>query len=160
MAPAAGADPLLSNLVAADTTPWYKKPNLRVLYLWLFLCCMGVEMTSGFDSQLINALQFSPPFNSCKTPRILATYDFTDGWPVFSRGYKDAKGTAAIEPDILGFINACYQLGSILAVPVAPWLAQRLGRRWSIMIGSIIQAIGALLQGFAQHSMSSIFSAI
>jgi MFS family permease len=134
MAPAAGADPLLSNLVAADTTPWYKKPNLRVLYLWLFLCCMGVEMTSGFDSQLINALQFSPPFNS-----------------FFSRGYKDAKGTAAIEPDILGFINACYQLGSILAVPVAPWLAQRLGRRWSIMIGSIIQAIGALLQGFAQH---------
>lgn len=80
--------------------------------------------------------------------------------PDFSRGFKDAKGKPTIEPDILGFINACYQLGSILAVPVAPWLAQRLGRRWSIMIGSIIQAIGALLQGFAQHSMSSMLSVI
>jgi hypothetical protein len=37
-----------------------------MMYLWLFLCCMGVEMTSGFDSQLIGTLQFSPPFNKCK----------------------------------------------------------------------------------------------
>lgn len=43
--------------------PWYKKPNLRMMYIWLFLCCMGVEMTSGFDSQLIGTLQFSQPFN-------------------------------------------------------------------------------------------------
>ncbi|KAK8055687.1 hypothetical protein PG993_000914 [Apiospora rasikravindrae] len=129
-----GADPLIATIVAGDRTPWYKKPNLRILYLWLFICCMGVEMTSGFDSQLINSLQFSPPFNS-----------------YFGEGHMDAKGKPAIKPDILGFINACYQLGSILAVPVAPWLAQRLGRRWSIMIGSLIQALGALLQGFAQH---------
>lgn len=60
-----GADPLIATIVAGDKTPWYKKPNLRYLYLWLFICCMGVEMTSGFDSQLINSLQFSPPFNSC-----------------------------------------------------------------------------------------------
>ncbi|KAK8113817.1 uncharacterized protein PG998_001692 [Apiospora kogelbergensis] len=129
-----GADPLIATIIAADKTPWYRKPNLRHLYLWLFICCMGVEMTSGFDSQLINALQFSPPFNE-----------------YFGEGYKDAKQKAAIKPNILGFVNACYQLGSILAVPVAPWLAQRFGRRWSIMIGSLIQAFGALLQGFAQH---------
>lgn len=131
---AGAADPIISNLVAADKTPWYKKPNLRGLYFWLFLCCMGVEMTSGFDSQLINSLQFSPAF---------ITY--------FGNGHKDAKGNNAIEPNLLGFVNACYQLGSILAVPVAPWLAQRFGRRWSIMIGSLIQAVGAILQGFAQH---------
>lgn len=59
------SDPILTRLVAADTVPWYKKPNLRLMYLWLFLCCMGVEMTSGFDSQLINTLQFSQPFNQC-----------------------------------------------------------------------------------------------
>lgn len=71
----------------------------------------------------------------------------------FGNGHKDAKGNDTIEPNLLGFVNACYQLGSILAVPVAPWLAQRLGRRWSIMIGSLIQAAGAILQGFAQHGM-------
>jgi hypothetical protein len=35
------------------------------MYVCLFACCMGVEMTSGFDSQLINVLQFSGPWNKC-----------------------------------------------------------------------------------------------
>ena len=59
------SDPILTRMVAEDLVPWYKKPNLRIMYIYLFLCCMGVEMTSGFDSQLINTLQFSGPFNKC-----------------------------------------------------------------------------------------------
>lgn len=59
-------DAIVTRLVEEDKVPWYKKPNLRYMYFWLFLCCMGVEMTSGFDSQLINTLQFSQPFNKCK----------------------------------------------------------------------------------------------
>ena len=61
------SDPILTRMVAEDKVPWYKKPNLRILYLYLFLCCMGIEMTSGFDSQLINTLQITPPFLVCKT---------------------------------------------------------------------------------------------
>jgi len=95
---------------------------------------MGVEMTSGFDSQLINTLQFAPTF-----------HQYLGG------GRKDSKGAFQIEPGLLGFVNSCYQLGSIFAVPVAPWVAQRFGRRWSIMLGSVIMVFGALLQGFAQH---------
>jgi hypothetical protein len=76
------SDPIITRMVAEDKVrfrawlwvlalmnikvPWYKKPNLRMMYLWLFLCCMGVEMTSGFDSQLIGTLQFSQPFNKCR----------------------------------------------------------------------------------------------
>lgn len=52
---------------------------------------------------------------------------------------------------MLGFISSCYQLGSIFAVPVAPWFNQTYGRRWSIMTGSLIMVVGALMQGFAQH---------
>jgi MFS family permease len=59
----------------------------------------------------------------------------------------------AIEPGLLGFVNSSYQLGSIFAVPFAPWFAHRFGRRWSIMLGSGIMVAGALLQGFAQHGM-------
>jgi hypothetical protein len=59
------SDPIVTRMVAEDKVPWYKKPNLRYMYLWLFICCMGVEITSGFDSQLINTLQFSGPFNKC-----------------------------------------------------------------------------------------------
>ena len=62
------ADPIVTRLVQEDKVPWYKKPNLRVMYVWLFLCCMGVEMTSGFDSQLINTLQCSKNFNICRLP--------------------------------------------------------------------------------------------
>ena len=61
------ADPIVTRLVNEDKVPWYKKPNLRFMYIFLFFCCMGVEMTSGFDSQLINTLQFSDSFHLCMT---------------------------------------------------------------------------------------------
>ncbi|PSN67945.1 major myo-inositol transporter iolT [Corynespora cassiicola Philippines] len=128
------ADPILTRMVKEDKVPWYKKPNLRIMYVWLFFCCMGVEMTSGFDSQLINTLQFSQPFNK-----------------YFGDGHTDDEGKWSIEAGLLGFISSCYQLGSILAVPVAPWFNQKFGRRWSIMFGSGVMVVGALLQGFSQH---------
>ncbi|SPQ24877.1 cd7643f0-92e1-42b1-83a7-0c494d1e932f [Thermothielavioides terrestris] len=128
------ADPVVTRLVAEDKVVWYKKPNLRRMYIFLFLCCMGVEMTSGFDSQLINTLQYAQTFHQ-----------------YLGNGRKDAKGNYAIEPGLLGFVNSCYQLGSIFAVPLAPWFAQRFGRRWSVMLGSWIMVVGALIQGFAQH---------
>ncbi|KAF4980438.1 hypothetical protein FZEAL_3554 [Fusarium zealandicum] len=128
------ADPIVTRLVQEDKTPWYKKRNLRLMYVWLFFCCMGVEMTSGFDSQLINTLQFSPSFHE-----------------YLGNGRVNADGDFAIEPGLLGFVNSSYQLGSIFVVPIAPWFAQRYGRRWSIMLGSFIMVFGAILQGFAQH---------
>ena len=152
MVAAGAADPIVTNLVAEDTVPWYKKPNLRRMYFSLFFCCMGVEMTSGFDSQLINVLQFSPTFNKCKTAGLCVPCSPLTASD-FGEGFLDAKGQPGIQPSILGFISACYQLGSILGVPVAPWVNQRFGRRWSIMIGSLIMVVGALLQGFSQHSM-------
>jgi hypothetical protein len=60
-----GSDPIVTRMMEQDKVPWYKKPNLRVMYFYLFVCCMGIEITSGFDSQLINTLQFSEPFNKC-----------------------------------------------------------------------------------------------
>jgi hypothetical protein len=58
-------DPVLTRLVEEDKVPWYRKRNLRLLYLLLYPTCMGIEITSGFDSQLINGLQFIPPWLSC-----------------------------------------------------------------------------------------------
>ncbi|KUJ18219.1 major myo-inositol transporter iolT [Mollisia scopiformis] len=128
-------DPIVTRLVNEDTVPWYRKRYLRSLYFVLFPACMGIEMTSGFDSQLINALQFIPPFN---------TY--------FGDGYIDpTTGQLGINPPLLGIINASYSLGAIFAVPVAPYFNQLVGRRWAIMSGSVSMVIGALLQGFAQH---------
>jgi sugar porter (SP) family MFS transporter len=130
------ADPIVSRLANEDKVAWYKKPNLRYMYIWLFLCCMGVEMTSGFDSQLINTLQFSQYFHQ-----------------YLSNGRRDPlnEENYAIEAGLLGFVNSCYQLGSIFAVPVAPWFATKFGRRWSIMLGSWVMVVGAIIQGLSQH---------
>lgn len=66
-------DPIVTRLVAEDKVPWYKKHNMRLMYVWLFTCCMGVEMTSGFDSQLIGTLQFSEYFNICEYAAVALT---------------------------------------------------------------------------------------
>lgn len=71
------SDPILTRIVADDRVPWYKKRNLRWLYFMLFPTCMGIEMTSGFDSQLINALQIVPYWVECtngSTPRPIDIY--------------------------------------------------------------------------------------
>jgi hypothetical protein len=59
------AEPVLANLLTSDGTPWYKKPNLRRLYFILFTACMGIEITSGFDSQIINTVQIVYTWNKC-----------------------------------------------------------------------------------------------
>lgn len=66
---ASAADPVLTQLVEADKVPWYRKPNLRYLYFLLFPTCMGVEMTSGFDSSMMNGLQNVENWDRCK-PRV------------------------------------------------------------------------------------------
>lgn len=66
------SDPIVTDIAAEDKVKWFKKPNLRLMYLGLFACCMGVEMTSGFDSQLINFSQYSKYWNICQ-----ATYPYS-----------------------------------------------------------------------------------
>lgn len=63
------SEPIVTRLANDDPVVWYKKRNLRYLYFVLFPACMGIELTSGFDSQLINALQIVPSWATCMTPR-------------------------------------------------------------------------------------------
>ncbi|KAK0122208.1 hypothetical protein ONS95_010464 [Cadophora gregata] len=130
------ADPVLTRVVDEDKVRWWKKKNLRYLYFLLYPTCMGIEITSGFDSQMINGLQFIPTWNK-----------------YFGEHSVDATGKDvwAIAGPLLGMISASYNLGAIFAVPVVPWVAQKVGRRWSIFIGSVFQCVGAVIQGFSQH---------
>ena len=60
------SDPIITNFVAEDKVIWYKKRNLRFLYFVLFPACMGIEITSGFDSQIINVVQIVPSWQKCE----------------------------------------------------------------------------------------------
>ncbi|KAF2220747.1 putative MFS sugar transporter [Elsinoe ampelina] len=113
------ADPILTKAIEADKVPWYQKPNLRSLYLLLFPTCMGIEITSGFDSQMINAVQI------------------VDSWKIFF-----GRPTGALQ----GIIGAMYSLGAICSLPFVGIINDRFGRRWAIFIGSCIMIFGAILQ--------------
>ena len=77
MAPGGGvADPVLTRLVEQDLVPWYKKKNLRILYLLLLPTCIGIEMTSGFDSQMINTVQIAPTWQKCTFTRCLQPFNW------------------------------------------------------------------------------------
>lgn len=60
------ADPVLQEIADSDTVRWWRKRNLRMLYFLLLPAAMGTEITSGFDSQLINALQLLDAWNNCE----------------------------------------------------------------------------------------------
>ncbi|KAF8885773.1 hexose transporter [Infundibulicybe gibba] len=45
------SDPVVTKLAQQDTTPWYRKPNLRLLYL------ISSQHASAFDSSMMNGLQ-------------------------------------------------------------------------------------------------------
>jgi sugar porter (SP) family MFS transporter len=119
------ADPIIQRLAEEDKVPWYKKPNLRIMYFWLFITCMGVEITSGFDSQMINALQIVP------------------SWKEY---FNDPQGTDK------SLLTSSYSLGAVLSLPFVPWVSNKLGRRWSVLSGSVVLLVGAILQGAAQNT--------
>ncbi|KAI0329657.1 hexose transporter [Cubamyces sp. BRFM 1775] len=121
--PGKGADNPINRLVEKDTVPWYKKPNLRMLYILMFPTCIGIEMTSGFDSSMMNGLQAVP------------------SWDSF---FNHPRST------ILGLLSSLYSLGSMFSLPFVPIVTDRYGRRAAIIFGSVVMVIGAALQTASQ----------
>ncbi|KAF9449051.1 hexose transporter [Macrolepiota fuliginosa MF-IS2] len=126
-----GIDALVSELAMQDKTPWYKKRNLRMLYLFFFPTCIGVEMTSGFDSSMMNGLQAVDSFDTF---------------------FHSPRST------LLGLMSAMYSLGAILSLPFVPIVTDRLGRRRAIIFGSIIMMIGAIIQTASKNFAMFVIS--
>lgn len=118
---------LIERLIANDNVRWWNKPNLRRLYLLLVPFCLFIESTSGFDSSMMNGMQ------------ALKTWKVYFGYP------KGGK---------LGLLVACYNLGAITSIPFVAIVSDHWGRRKSIVFGSVIMVIGAIMQGLAQNCTS------
>lgn len=99
--------------------PWYKVPHLRYLNFCIFLISLS-STTLGYDSSMLNGLQ------SLKQWR-----DYLE----------DPTGTT------LGALNNGTVFGYILGNSIAPYIADKLGRRIAIISGQIIIIIGSVLQG-------------
>lgn len=105
--------------LAQQAPPWHQSAARRHLYLLLFPACVISYATSGYDGSMMNSLQ---------------TVSYWDEFFGTPRGSQ------------LGLMSAIMSLGSICSTPIAPWVADRFGRRWGITVGSIIMIIGAILQ--------------
>ncbi|KAH6695536.1 general substrate transporter [Plectosphaerella plurivora] len=104
----------------ADKAPvWYKSAARRRLYFLLFPAAIMSYATSGYDGSMLNGLQ---------------TVSYWDDFFGNPRGAQ------------LGLMGAIMSLGSICSTPIAPWVADKYGRRWGITVGSIIMIIGAIIQ--------------
>jgi MFS family permease len=62
------------------------------------------------------------------------------------------------KPDgaMLGLLVSCYTLGAISAIPFVPLVSDLVGRRYSIVFGSTVMAVGAALQASAVDSKDQI----
>lgn len=66
------SDPVLTRIVEEDKVVWYKRKNMRQLYLIMFPACMCIEMTTGFDGQIVNTAQIVLVWQKCKCSVLLS----------------------------------------------------------------------------------------
>lgn len=97
---------------------WWNLPNLRTTYFLLVFVIL-TSATNGYDGSMVNGLLSLPQFT---------TY---------------MKG---LSPSIKGLFSGIMFLGSLLALPITPYIADGMGRRWGICIGSIIMIFAVVLQ--------------
>lgn len=106
-----------TRLLRLDKTPWYKKPNLCRLYLCLVPAVLGVEMTSGYDGSVLNGLQAVGPWLQCMSLDCLQTRPKA---LLMKRLDFNHPGGA-----LLGVINAAFNIGSVIALPIVPYVSLR-----------------------------------
>ncbi|KAK2776547.1 hypothetical protein FQN52_003444 [Onygenales sp. PD_12] len=97
---------------------WYKTPGIRGLYVLLMFAVL-TSATNGYDGSMMNGLQALPQWK----------LSFNDPGP-----------------SQRGLLNAIMPVGSIVALPVTPYIADILGRRVGVMTGCLIMIIGVILQ--------------
>ena len=108
---------------------WWKEPGLRALYAMLIIPLV-TSMTNGYDGLMMNALQTSSQ------------------WQDY---FGHPRGS------LLAFYNLSFALGQLVAIlpfPFPPTIADKLGRRWGIVIGSIISLIGVAIQSASMNCLS------
>ncbi|KAF2472532.1 hexose transporter protein [Lindgomyces ingoldianus] len=97
---------------------WWNLKNLRNTYLLLFFVVL-TSATNGYDGSMVNGLLSLKQFK---------TY------------MHDPSGS------IKGLFSGIMFLGSLLALPITPYIADGLGRRWGICIGSTVMIFAVVLQ--------------
>ncbi|KAL0942047.1 uncharacterized protein CTRU02_204810 [Colletotrichum truncatum] len=100
---------------------WWKDPGLRKLYFWC-ASLMVLSASTGFDAKLMN------------TSQVMDQWQKSFGHPSGGR---------------LGIIVAIIDIGSLCSFWMVPWFADNYGRKVPIIIGCVIEVIGAFIGTFS-----------
>ncbi|CCO30295.1 hexose transporter, putative [Rhizoctonia solani AG-1 IB] len=103
---------------------WWKHGGILSLNL-LLVSILLTSSTNGFDGSMMNGLQAVPH------------------WVSFF-----GKPTGAT----LGLYNAIQNIGSLIAIPFAPYIADHFGRRTGIIVGCLCMFLATGLQAGAQNN--------
>ncbi|TCD62432.1 hypothetical protein EIP91_006893 [Steccherinum ochraceum] len=102
---------------------WWKNRRLVTLNLWILLLLV-TSTANGYDGSMMNGLQ------------LLQQWESAFNYPSGSK---------------LGLLGAIQNIGSLGSYPIAPYLCDGLGRKWTIFIGAFIVVAGSIVQAAAQN---------
>lgn len=123
----------IAQIIRQDTVPWYRKPQLRLLYLSLVPAVLMSEITSGIDSSMLTGLQAVTEWND----------------------YFDQPSGAT-----LGLMSSAYALGSFLSLPLITIIMDRYGRKFAIIVACIWITVGAAIQGASVNIGMFVFARV
>ncbi|KAG8955080.1 hypothetical protein FRC04_009537 [Tulasnella sp. 424] len=113
--------PTVADLV--DRGPWYRNRGI-VLVNFCIVLALLTSYTNGFDGSMTNGLQI------------------LDQWEEY---FGNPTGST------LGILTSVQNIGGFIALPLAPYITDGLGRRKGIFIGGVIMLGGVALQAQAQN---------
>ncbi|KAF8527614.1 hexose transporter [Hysterangium stoloniferum] len=106
-----------------DTGAWWKNPRHIKLNLWIFLLLI-TSYSNGYDGSMMNGLL---------------------SLSIFEDQFNHPSGSK------LGLFNAIQTIGSLAALPFAPFMTDWFGRRKAILLGASIMCLGAGVQASARN---------
>ncbi|KAG9037811.1 hypothetical protein FRB95_004098 [Tulasnella sp. JGI-2019a] len=120
--------PSVAELV--DHGPWYKNRGIVIVNLCVVLALL-TSYTNGFDGSMANGLQLISQWHSY---------------------FGEPEGST------LGLLTSVQNIGGFIALPLAPYVTDGLGRRKGIFLGSVIMLGGVALQA-ASSSVGQFIAA-
>ncbi|KAF8962002.1 hexose transporter [Flammula alnicola] len=105
-----------------DHRPWYRNRRL-ILLNFCIVILLVTSSTNGYDGSMMNGLQSLPQ------------------WQI---AFNHPTGGS------LGLLGAIQNIGSLCALPFAPYMADGLGRKSCIILGACLMIIGTVLQTASQ----------
>ncbi|PSN61173.1 hexose transporter-like protein [Corynespora cassiicola Philippines] len=122
----------LAEVLPRDNAPWYRVPHLLSLNILLLIPLMSSSV-AGYDGSLMNGLQALPSWKN---------------------EFGNPKGYT------LGAVNAAQSAGCVLALPVCGILSDRIGRRYTLLLGGVIIVIASVIQSVSVNLGMFIFSRV